>query len=156
MLDREVGPPVFGIIKGQVPLAEGAASGILPAQPDRRAFRDQRTEGQRFAKSPVDRAALGEDLATTLDETPQLGVQVEILGKTGEAADDTLDDRSIHRGARAQAANLPLGHRAQLLQLVLFRVLLYRIEGAGEPLGRSPAEALNLLVSRDALPHQAL
>ena len=60
-------------------LAEGAAAGILAAQPHRRAFQHQGAECQRLAEGPIDGAALGERVAALLDEAAQLGMQMEIL-----------------------------------------------------------------------------
>ncbi len=90
MLQRDVALAGFGIVERQVALAEGAAAGILPAEPHRRAFQHQRAEGQRFAEGPIDGAALGDGVAALLDEAAQLGMQVEILGELRDAADHAL------------------------------------------------------------------
>ncbi len=54
VLQRHVFAGGFGIVEGQVPLAESAAAGILAAEAHRRSFQHQRTEGQRFAEGPID------------------------------------------------------------------------------------------------------
>ena len=82
MLHRHVALAGLGIVEREVALAEGAAAGILAAEPHRRAFQHQRAEGQRLAEGPVDSAALGDDVAALLDEAAQFGMQVEILRET--------------------------------------------------------------------------
>ena len=84
MLQRSIFLAVFGIPEGQVPLAEGAAPGILPAEPHGRSFERQGAEGQRLAEGPVDGAAFLDDAAAAFNETAQLGMQMEILGELRE------------------------------------------------------------------------
>ena len=91
VLQGHVAPAGLGIVERQVALAEGAAAGILAAEPHRRAFERQRAEGQRFAEGPIDGPALGDHVAAPLDEAAQLGMQMEVLGEVGDAADHAIE-----------------------------------------------------------------
>ena len=95
----------------QVALAEGAASGILAAEPHGRAFERQGAECQRFAECPVDGSALVDDLAAALDEAAQLGMQVEILGEMGERADHAIDGGLVHRRCAGRSWRAPRSER---------------------------------------------
>ena len=54
MLDRDVNVAGHRVVQGQVSLAEGAAHGVLPGEPDRAALEQQRAEGERFGLRPLD------------------------------------------------------------------------------------------------------
>ena len=69
-------------------LREGAAAGILAAQPHRRAFGQQRAPGQRLAGRPVDVLAGIDGLALLAEQAGDLAVEVEVLGRLGERAAD--------------------------------------------------------------------
>mgnify|MGYP003341473168 CR=1 FL=1 len=63
-------PDLFGLVIGErgVALAEGAASRILAGQTDVVAFRQQRAEGQRFRRRPVEAAAGLDELVIVAPE----------------------------------------------------------------------------------------
>ena len=63
VLHRDVLLAGLVIVKGQVALAEGAAPGILAAEPDGGPFQHQGAEGQRLAESPIHGTALLERFA---------------------------------------------------------------------------------------------
>ena len=101
-------------------------------------FEHQRAERQRLAEGPIDVAALRDDVAALVDEAAQLGMQVEVLRELRDAADHALEHLLVHRGARAEAADLLGRHRAQFLQLVALGVLLHGVVGVGEALPTLP------------------
>ena len=69
-------------------LREGAAAGILAAQPHRRALGQQRAPGQRLAGRPVDILAGLDGLALLLEQARNLAIEVEVLGRLGNGAAD--------------------------------------------------------------------
>ena len=60
-------------------------------------------------------AALSDGVAPLLDETAQLGMQVEAIRETGDTANHALDHLPIDGGARAEARRYFAGHGAQFL-----------------------------------------
>src|SRR5262249_53243521 len=118
----------LGIVKSKMPLAERAAPGVLPAQPDGRAFKHKTAERERLRESPVDRSAGFKRLAPLFDEPAQFGMQMEVLGEACDPFHDALDPPEIHAGAGAEACDLFARNRAQLLQLEPLGVLLRRFE----------------------------
>ncbi len=75
-------------------MAEGAALAVLPGEPHRRALDQQRPEGQRLGQRPVDRAVLGDRLASPLEQRLQLRVHLEAAG-TRASPSATCARRSI-------------------------------------------------------------
>jgi hypothetical protein len=65
------------------------------------------------------RPPLAIDVAALVDEAAQLGMQVESSPGTGDAADHALQHLLVDRRARAEAADLLAGDRAQFLQFVV-------------------------------------
>src|ERR1035437_3673659 len=146
----------FGIVERQMALAEGAAAGILAAEAHRGAFERQRAEGQRFAESPIEIAALGDDFAALFDEAAQFGMQVKVFGELGDAADHALSHLVVDGGPRAVAADLFAGDRAELLDVVVLGALLRGVVGGGEARGALLADPSALWVGGHAFAHQAL
>ena len=93
MLQRRVDAAGFGVVIFGVALAEGAASGILAAQAHRRAFQNQAAERQSFGQSPVDERTAVAGFVPALDHSLQLGMQLEIGGKRGDAVENSADHR---------------------------------------------------------------
>src|SRR4030095_12981328 len=65
-------------------LREGAATGILAAEPHRRAFGEQRAPGQRLAGRPVDVLAGVDGLALLLELAGDLAVEVEAFRRLAQ------------------------------------------------------------------------
>src|SRR5437763_1181590 len=59
----------------EVPLAEGAAPAVLPAQSNRSIFEHQAAEGQGLTRSPIPGGSV-QDLFALLDEVLQLRMQM--------------------------------------------------------------------------------
>src|ERR1017187_7230593 len=156
VLQGDIALAGFGIVERQVALAEGAAAGILAAEPYRRAFQRQRAERQRLGKGPVDGGILLQRGAAAVHEPAQLGMQVKLLREIGDAPDHALQHRAVHRGARAEAGDLLAGHRAQFLRFVMFGATLRGIEGVGKPLRGGFTHPRGLLRGDYPFPHQAL
>ena len=78
--------PVLGglVDEGRMALAEGAARGILARQADRMPFDQQRAEGQRLARGPVEAAPGLEHGALAVQQAAHRPVQVEALGHAGQ------------------------------------------------------------------------
>ena len=68
------------IIQHRVPLAEGAALDILARQTDLGAFRNQRAEGQRLGKGPVDSFAGLDHLGAVVHEPLDGAMRLETFG----------------------------------------------------------------------------
>ena len=111
----------FVIVERQMALAEGAAAGILAAEPDGRAFERQRAEGQRFGRSAQSmrrrpgrwrRGAFRRSRAAW-------DAGGKCPGKLRDAANHALKHLLVHRGARAESGDLAGRDRAQFLQLVM-------------------------------------
>ena len=144
------------IEKCQVPLAERAASGILPAQPHRRAFEHERAEGQRLSECPVDGPTFRDRLFASFHEHAQFRVQVEVFRKGRQRVRDALHGLLIHGGARAKILDLPIGNGAQLLQFVALGMLLRGIESLVEPGRHALADLAGLVFGDHALAQQAI
>src|ERR1700735_4061078 len=156
MLQRGILLSVLRIPEGQVPLAESAASGILPAEAYGSSFERQGAEGQGLSERPVDRAAFLDDRAPAFNEIAQLGMQVEILGELREPPNDLIDGSLIHRGAWAEAADFFGGYGSQFLTDKMVAALLGCIVSRGELFGEALAHAWDILLRDDAFANQAL
>jgi hypothetical protein len=154
-----------------VPVAEGAAAGVLPGQPDGAALEQQRPEGQRLAERPVDGGVL-DHLGALLQLGQQPRVRREPLRQVDLAGDDAVDDLARDGGGQVVVDDRlgPLGvHRRgggrllgaleDLLQLLL--VVLQRrlglldgdVPASDEVLGVDLADRALLV---DGVVHQRL
>jgi hypothetical protein len=79
------------IVEHGVAVAERAAFAILSAQAHGRALDEEGPEGERFAETPVDRAAFLVGLRAVLEEALDLGVEFEVGGNLRETGDDAVD-----------------------------------------------------------------
>ena len=107
VLQRDVALAGFRIVEREVALAECAAAGILAAEPHGRAFEHQGAEGQRFAEGPIDRRRPWRRRRGACPRSRAAwDAGGNSAGKLRDAADDALEHLLIHRGARAEAADL--------------------------------------------------
>ena len=120
---------VLLIVENDVALAERAAPGVLPAEPDRRPLAQQRPEGQGLGEGPIDLSVF-ELLVLPLDQPAELRVDVEAVGEVDERADDLVEhvarDRRIHilrRDGDGRLLGVHLDGRVVLLVRQLLRVL---------------------------------
>src|SRR5262249_9351592 len=91
-----------------VALAERAAAAVLPRESHRRALGEERAEGERLGRPPVDRAVLRDHLAAALEQRAELRVEHE----SGRHARDPLGDHGELR--EGDAGRGPrLGKRAR-------------------------------------------
>src|SRR5437867_7076704 len=97
MPERRVLVPRLGVIEIQVPLAESTAPGVLAAQPHRRAFEQKRAKSQHLAIRPVDGPAFLKRFFALLNETVQLGMQVEIFGERSRTVHHLRERLLVHR-----------------------------------------------------------
>ena len=79
-----------GIEEHRMALAERAAARILAAEANVRPLQEQRPERQGFGKRPVNRPALFHLLAPHLQLPGNLGMDLEVLGDTGQRAGDVV------------------------------------------------------------------
>src|SRR5712692_6622673 len=86
------------VVKNSVALAEGAATGILPAQTDTRTFERQRAEGHRFGESPVEWRGAFAHLRAARKLAHHLRIQVEAFGHDGNLSRDASDHLNIDSG----------------------------------------------------------
>ena len=101
-----------GVVQHQVALAERAALGVLPGEPDRHAFGEQRGERQRLGVRPVDAALGPQRRAPPLELLAELGVHREALGP----AEQLLVERDEELG-RERGVHLEPGSRRLVLRL---------------------------------------
>src|SRR5262249_20759434 len=80
----------------RVPLAEGAAGGVLAREAHVVALEQQRAERERLGEGPVDAAALPDRLAAALEERPQLLVHLEAGRQRRDALRDLLQPLDRH------------------------------------------------------------
>src|SRR5216684_3905399 len=80
------------VVKHSVALTESAATGILPAQTDTRAFERKRTERHRFSEGPVKRRSALAHLRTARELPHHLGIQIEALRHDGNLLRDSFDN----------------------------------------------------------------
>ena len=73
-----------------MPVAERAATGVLPCQSHRTALQEQRPDGECLAHAPVD-AVVGHHLRAALELGGQARMQREALGHADLRVDDALD-----------------------------------------------------------------
>ncbi len=83
-----------------VPLAERAAPGVLPREPDGRPLEQQRPEGEALGERPVDLALLERD-AVGLEDALELGMHREALRARHEPVDDPLERPALDVGRDA-------------------------------------------------------
>src|SRR5215469_13916048 len=74
----------------RVPLVEGSAAAVLPAQTDRNAFESQRSEGQRLGHAIVERALAVTHLTPLLQKLLHLGMDVEVFPIFRKCVGDAL------------------------------------------------------------------
>ena len=104
MLQRNVGALIPAVVIDRVPLAEGAAPAVLAAQANRRAFKQQRAERERFRQAPVDQLAFVHVGVSARDHfLLQLRIWLEILGNRRKRFRDFLQyviGNACFRGVR--------------------------------------------------------
>src|SRR3546814_15051279 len=82
-------------------LAEGAPRGVLAGQPDRRRLAQQRAEGERFRRRPVDAFAGIDHLSLGLELTDDLGIDMDVRRHLGNRVADFLEEVEFDRRAAA-------------------------------------------------------
>ena len=144
-----------------VAVAEGAAAAVLAGEPHRRAFDQQRSEGERLAEPPIDRPVLGHDLAPPLEHRDELRVHREI--RAASSPDRSESCASCSTGTAVTGSVLGLGAReagpgaARLEGLVGSGRLRHdAIEGLAQLLGEIGLDALDVGPLQDAAREQLL
>ena len=79
-------------------LAERAPPGVLAGQADVGALEQQRPEGQRLGRRPVDLALVPHHLVAGLELLGQLGVDVEVLGPAAQRVVDAVEHGPVDAG----------------------------------------------------------
>ena len=83
----------------RVPLAERATRRVLAGQPDRRAFIEQRCEGEELRVAPVDpRLVVAEGIGTPLELLAELGVDREPVRHGGDRRVELAKPGQRHGG----------------------------------------------------------
>ncbi len=134
MLDRGVASPVPRVDQDQMPLAERAALGILPREPDGRRLHHEGRERQRLGVRPVDLAA-GERGTPPLELLLELGNDREPLGHDEQLLVQRGEQRRRHRGVGLDDGCLrPRDALWLLAPPDLAEIRLERLLDVGEPL----------------------
>ena len=95
-----------------MPGAEGAAPAVLAREADRRAFKKQRPERERFRVMPFVRTARFENFPTPIEHVfLDLRNDFEIVGHARQAIDDLLQHLGTDRGRFSLARVLRLKDR---------------------------------------------
>src|SRR5437870_5249161 len=80
---------VLCVVNDGVTVAKGPAAAVLTRQPHRSVFEKQRSPGERFRKTPIERSARVEELAAPIDQHSFYFWQnIEILRHARETIDD--------------------------------------------------------------------
>lgn len=125
MVQEGVGVVDLLVMQDGVALREGTTLDILTGAADMLSFKQEGAPRQSFGGGPVDILAGCKSLATVLDDSVQVAVDVEVLGKSGQGLADLLESFHGNTGVRVRQD--------------LFSALLGRLEArprAGEPLTR--------------------
>ena len=91
----------------RVALRKGAALAVLAGEAHRMAFVDERAEGQRLGRRPVDALAGLDHLAAAVEEAPDRLVNVEPFRHVGEALADLLQPGEVDAGAGRGVSSSP-------------------------------------------------
>ena len=91
MLDRRVAVAGVDVVQHEMPLAEGAALGVLARQADGRALHQQRSERERFGVRPFDPLARRERVAPALELLQQFGMHGEAVRNSEQLVVELLE-----------------------------------------------------------------
>src|SRR5690606_27688389 len=97
------------VVEHAVALREGAALGILAGKADRVALEQDRAEGQRLGRRPVDALAGRDRLAAVLEEAADGAVDLEVRRNLGQLLADLLQRLQRHGGLAAALLVLVVG-----------------------------------------------
>ena len=109
IVERDVAGLVALVVEHRVALREGAALEILAGQADRVAVEQDRAEGQRLGRRPVDALARLDHLAARFEEARDRLVRLETGRHLGQLAADLLQRLDRHGGLAAALLVLVVG-----------------------------------------------
>src|SRR5271166_6825680 len=93
MAQRNVFLFVDDVDQHRVPLVEGSATAVLPAQANWSALQRERSKGQRLSHAVVQGALTVAHFAALFEQLLHLGMDVEILGVFRQTVGDALQLR---------------------------------------------------------------
>jgi hypothetical protein len=121
--ERRVGRTGVYVVQDQMALAEGTAFGVLPDHPDRRAFRQERAQGQRLGVRPFDPPRGVQRLLAAPQQPLELGMGGESGRPLQKLLIEALKPVLRHGGDRFPYRH-PIPHLFRQCQIILVRHLL--------------------------------
>src|SRR5262245_39262493 len=98
MIERDVALLVLLVDQHRMALRERAALGVLAGQPNGEALEQQRAEGERLSRRPVDPLAGLDRFSALVDKTLNRPVHVEALRHGRDLLADVLELRDCYPG----------------------------------------------------------
>src|SRR5215204_2779546 len=161
MVERDVAVLVLLVDQHRMALRKGAALAVLAGQPHRIAAEQQRTEGERLRRRPVNALAGLDRLGTRVKEALDGAVKVKILRRRAELLADLLERFDLNAGDPAAwivviARRLHAGPAAVQPIGAVGLVALARFELRIEPLAPLGLHGVKFAVAYHALGNQLL